>query len=244
MSIHVTCSNCLKRFKVALRFAGMTGPCPNCAAIISIPNDTVKIHGQEGAETEPPKEAKQRVFSQPIQQLDIEWNLDQIKYSTLGLFGVLLLTFLLGCMPMYAVVRLLFGILGLSLIAFPLVLFGYHLLRDREQIFAFSGMDLYRRAGIAAAGYVILWIVLESFLAVMHAGVMLSCLYLAAFAVLAALLAYPLLELRVWDALLHFCLFAVSVIILRFLLGLGWLWQSSELIRRTAVPPPPYLPGM
>jgi len=230
MSIHVICSGCLKRFQVADRFAGMRGSCPGCGTIIPIPKEPVKIHDDDA--------------TGPIQRLKLEFDHDRVKYCTLGVFGVLLLTFLLGCMPMWDFLRSFFGLLGLCLVAFPLVLFGYHVLRNQNQIFAFAGEDLYRRAGIVAGGYAVLWIAFECFLAATLASAFVGCLYLGAFAVLATLLAFPLLGLKLRDAFLHFCTFALSVIVLRFLIGFGWFWQSSELIRRTAAPPPPFLPGM
>jgi hypothetical protein len=46
MPINVTCPGCLKRFSVAEKFAGQTGPCPNCKQKITIPKleDQVVIH--------------------------------------------------------------------------------------------------------------------------------------------------------------------------------------------------------
>ena len=220
----------------------MKGPCPSCGTIIPIPKETIKIHGDDAAE--PKKTDKKRVIVRPIERLDLEFDPVWVKYGILSVFGVLLLTFLLGCMPMWDIFRSFFGIVGLCLVAFPLVLFGYHVFRDRDEIFAYDGEDLYRRAGIVAAGYVILWLFFESCLAATRAGGFISCLYFVAFAVLATLLALPFLGLKLRDAFFHFCTFALTIIVLRFLIGFGWFWQSSEFIRRTAAPPPPFLPGM
>jgi hypothetical protein len=220
----------------------MRGPCPNCGTVISIPTESVKIQSAEG--TEQGNEKKRRLLLRPIQRFDLEFNPVQAKYYALGVGGVLLLTFALGCIPMYAVLRSIFGTLGLCLIAFPLTLFGYQTLRNREQMFAFTGEELCRRAGIVAAGYVILWLGLEYFLAVTRAGGVVGGLYFAAFAVLAALLAHPLLVMELGSAFLHYCVFGFSVVLLRFLLGFGWFWEPSGLIRYSTAPPPPFLPGM
>jgi len=238
MSLHVICSGCLKRFKVALRFAGMKGPCPNCGEVISVPKESVKI--SEDVAAEPPQGKKGRIISRPIQRLDLEFDSGRVKYVALSVLGVLLLTFLLGCFPMYAVVRSFFGLLGLCLIAFPLVLFGYHCLRDREQMFAIDDEDLYRRAGITAAGYVLLWVAMEGVLVAMRADVIFSCLYFSVFAVLATALAVLALQWKPHDAFLHFFTFALPVILLRFLLGLDWIFTSNEFHKSTA----PFLPGM
>ena len=242
MSLHVICSGCLKRFQVGERFAGMQGPCPNCGTVIVIPKESVKLHGTE--DTGPEQKKQQRRVIRTIPRFDLEFDPVQAKYYVSGVFGVLLVTFLLGCMPMYAFFRSLLGTLGLCLIAFPLALFGYQALRDREQIFAFTGEELYRRAGITAAGYVILWFGFEYCLAATQADGLIAWFYLAAFATLATLLAHPILEMKMPDAFLHYWLFGFSVVLLRFLIGFGWFWEASGLIRHSTAPPPPILPGM
>ena len=242
MPIHVICPGCLKRFQVSPRFAGLKGPCPSCGEIIEIPKTSVDIKDADA--TKPKPKGEERILTRPIERLELEFEPVYIKYGILGVFGILLLAFLIGCIPMYDIVRSLVGVLGLCLVAFPLTLFGYHILRDRNQIFAFDGEELYRRAGITAAGYGVLWMVLEFFLTAMRVNAVMSCVYIAIFAGLASFLACWFLELRNRDAFLHFCIFGIPVMILRFLMGLGWLWQSGGLIRYSAAPPPPFLPGM
>ena len=241
MPLHVICSGCLKRFQVGTRFAGMQGPCPNCKTIIAIPKESLKIHG---GSTGLGKGKEPKTSVQVIPRFDLECEPVLVLRCVLGVLGVLLLTCLLGWIPMYYVLRSLIAVLGLCLIAFPLTLFGYQTLRDQEQMFAFTGGELYRRVGMTATGYVVLWIILEYFLAAAKADIFVSWFYFAAVAGLAALLVIPILALKVWDALLHYCLFGFSVIVLRFFIGFGWFWQSSELVRHSSAPPPPFLPGM
>jgi len=240
MSLHIICPGCLKRFKVGVRFAGMKGACPNCGEIISIPKETVKMHGPgEGRVV-----AESRRVHRPFPRLDLDFDPVQVQRYAWGVLGVLLLTFLLGCLPMPGFLRAFVGVTGLCLIAFPLTLFGYQIMLDREHIFAFAGVELHRRAGIVAGGYVLLWLCFECLLAATRADVFVSGLYFAALAALATLLVHPLLELKTWDALLHYCIFSFPVVLLRFLLGFGWFWQSSEWIRYSTAPPPPVLLGM
>ena len=241
MSLHVICPSCLKRFRVGVRFAGMKGPCPNCGTIISIPKESVKLQDADGAEQE---KAGQRDISRAIPRLDMEFAPVLAGRYTLGVLGVLLLTFLLGWVPMYDFLRSFIGVLGLCLIAFPLTLFGYQALRDREQIFAFTGEELYRRAALTAAGYAILWLVFEYFLAATKADIFVSWFYFAAIASLAMVMTIPILVMKAQDAFLHYCVFGFSIILFRFLIGLGWFWESSEFIRHSTAPPPPFLPGM
>lgn len=201
------------------------------------------MHGDEEVKTA--KKNKPPVVSRPIPRLDIEINPDQAKHHLLGISGVLLLAFLVGWLPIGAGVRSFLGMLGLGLAAFPLSLYGYHFTRDRDEMFAFTGEELYRRAGIVAAGYVFLWFGFEYCLSVTQANAFVSWLYFAAFAVLAASLAHPVLALKMMDALLHYCFFSFSIVLLRFFIGFGWFWIDSGLIRySTVAPPPPLLPGM
>ena len=242
MPLHVICPGCLKRFQVSARFAGMKGPCPNCSTIISIPKESVKFHDFEEAGVK--NEKKTSTLNSHIPRLDVDFDPVQARRYVLVLLAVLSFAFSLGCIPMYAVVRSLIGIIGLGLAAFPLTLFGYHVMMDREKIFFFSGNELYRRAGIVATGYVILWLGLEYFLVAAQADAWVSALYFAAFAGLAAMLAHPLLELKTWDAFFHYCIFSCPVVLCRFLMGFGWFWESGEWVRYSAAPPPPFLPGM
>ena len=52
MPINVTCPGCMKRFKVADKFAGQKGPCPQCKTMITIPKkeEEVIIHAPEHSE--------------------------------------------------------------------------------------------------------------------------------------------------------------------------------------------------
>mgnify|MGYP000896189276 CR=1 FL=1 len=48
MAILVVCSGCRARFQVSDQFAGKSGPCPKCKAVIKIPTAKeaeVKFHG-------------------------------------------------------------------------------------------------------------------------------------------------------------------------------------------------------
>ena len=49
MSIIVVCPGCLKSFKVSDKFAGKTGPCPNCKRTLQVPTkeQEVKVHAPE-----------------------------------------------------------------------------------------------------------------------------------------------------------------------------------------------------
>ena len=47
MAILVVCQGCRARFQVSDQFAGKSGPCPKCKAVIKIPtkSEEVTVHG-------------------------------------------------------------------------------------------------------------------------------------------------------------------------------------------------------
>ncbi len=49
MAIQIICPGCHKRFKVSDKFAGKTGPCPQCKTSIKIPlkSEEVVVHAPE-----------------------------------------------------------------------------------------------------------------------------------------------------------------------------------------------------
>ena len=49
MSIVVVCPGCRKSFKVSDKFAGKSGPCPNCKRTLQVPTkaEEVKVHAPE-----------------------------------------------------------------------------------------------------------------------------------------------------------------------------------------------------
>lgn len=243
MAINVVCPGCLKRFQVSDRFAGMKGPCPNCNTMIDIPKGKVKIHGAEDFE-HGGRSATGRILLKPIERLDMDFNPARAGLIGLGVLAVFLVAFLVGRMSLSVSALNLIGTFGLLLTAFPLSLFGHQILREREQLFMLTGRELYWKAGLCALAYVLLWILYESTLWYMRADLLFTWVYFAIFAVLAMLAAHAILDMNLGNALLHCLIFAVSTMLLRGLIGLGWLWNVTEPVRHGTLPPPPVLPGM
>ncbi|MDR0520891.1 MAG: hypothetical protein LBH00_03450 [Planctomycetaceae bacterium] len=235
MPIRVVCPGCLKRFQVSDRFAGKTGPCPNCETTIAIPLVSVVI--QEDGDAA--KNVKLPAEKMPIPRLSSD--VDPIKAGRLALavLGIVLLTFLLGMIPMPMVLRSFLGIIGLSAVSFPLVFAGYHILKDREQLLVFTESGLLRQTGLTAAGYVLIWLVFEYFLSASRADVFLGWFYFIIFAYLASFFSEEMLQIPSVPAFFHFCFFGFSVMLLRYCIGLGWFWIPNEFIRHSAAPPPP-----
>jgi hypothetical protein len=242
MPLHVICPGCLKRFQVSDRFAGKQGPCPNCNTIISIPDAPVRMHDTEEGELE--KHGGQRALYRPIPRIDMDFDLVQTGQYALSVVSILFFTVGLGWISMPVTLRSLLGFAGLCAVAFPLTLFGYQVMRDREQLFIFTGRELYRRAAITAASYVFLWIVFEYMLITSGAEAVVSWIYFAAFACLGSLITHAVFEMNQGGAFLHYCIFGFSIALLRFFIGFGWFWLPNEMIRYGVIPPPPVFPGM
>lgn len=243
MAINVVCPGCLKRFKVSDRFAGMKGPCPNCNTVIEIPKAALKIHGAEDFE-QGGRSATGKLILKPISRLNMDFDPKTAGIAAIGTLFVFLIALMFGTMSMSIGMRDAIGTVGLFLIAFPISLVAYQMLRDREELFMLSGMDLYKKTGLAAFVYFALWVFFEFLLWYMSANVYFVWICFAVVACLAMLATHAILDINVGSSLLHFLTFSVCVILLRWALGLGWIWVIAETARNSGAPPPPVLPGM
>lgn len=238
MAINVVCPGCLKRFQVSDRFAGMKGPCPNCNTVILIPKGEVKIHGAEDFE-QGGKTASGKLILKPIDRLDMNFNPVQAGVFALGAVAVFAVAAMLGNMVLSEGTRNMIGLVGVFLVAFPLALFGYQVLRDREELFVLTGWDLYQKVGLCALAYAVLWILFELFIWYMNANSIFVWVSFAALAVSGMLAAHAILDIESDKSFLHGLIFFVTVILLRGLMNLGWLWIVAERVRPGALPPPP-----
>jgi hypothetical protein len=243
MAINVVCPGCLKRFQVNDRFAGAKGPCPNCNTVINIPKAAVKIHGAEEFE-QGGKTATGKLILKPISRLNMDFDPVYAGFCAIIVLAVYGLTLFFGSLITSVAVRDFIGGVGVFLLAFPLSLFGYQVLRDREQLFMLTGYDLYKKTAISAIIYAVLWILFETFIWQISADVIFTWIYFAAFACVAMLVTHAVLDINVGSSLLHYLIFSITILILRGTLGLGWLWIATETLRKSSAPPPPILPGM
>lgn len=155
MAINVTCPSCLKRFTVADKFAGQTGPCPKCKKPITIPAaEEVVIHapehdgpvGKDGKSVLKTAKRKDGAFDPLV---------------ATGVSIVVLLTlvaaFLLRSQPETANSWPVLA--GGSILLGPLLAWaGYGFLRDAE-LEPYRGGELWMRASIAGLVFAIGWFV-------------------------------------------------------------------------------------
>lgn len=157
MPIQVTCPKCFKRFQVSEKFAGKTGPCPNCKQQIKVPDksEEVVIHAPQD---DAPKDRSGQSVLKPIKrrETDVTRNgLIATVLAVIAVFGVALAFRFSGDdpgAPFWA------QIVGLVLLAPPLVWAGYQFIYDSE-LEPYRGTELLTRVLVLSAIYSALWLV-------------------------------------------------------------------------------------
>lgn len=156
MPIQVTCPSCLKRFQVSDKFAGKEGPCPNCKKPLRVPDksEEVVIHAPED---DSPKDSQGRSVLKPISRKDEVFT----RKHALITFGAVL-----GGVVAAVALRLTSGddgppwwtqVLGMVLLAPPLVRVGYNFVRDAE-LAPYVGPELRNRVLLCSGLFAALWL--------------------------------------------------------------------------------------
>jgi hypothetical protein len=154
MPIQVTCPKCFKRFQVSDKFAGKTGPCPNCKHQIKVPDksEEVVIHAPEDGA---PKDRTGRSILKPLKRTETDVTRQGLFItigSILAAVGIAIGFRLTGGAPLWAAVA------GAILIAPPLVWAGYSFVRDSE-LAPYTGSELRNRVLILSGILAALWLV-------------------------------------------------------------------------------------
>ena len=155
MAIQVTCPHCLKRFQVSDKFAGKTGPCPNCKKDIKVPDasEEVVIHApDDGA----PKDRQGVSILKPLKRTET----DVTRKGMIITFSAILvavaaavgLRMSMETIPVYILA------MGALFLAPPLVWSGYSFVRDSE-LEPYVGPDLRNRVVILSVILAALWLV-------------------------------------------------------------------------------------
>ena len=228
MAIRVTCPGCHKRFKVSDKFAGKTGPCPKCKTKIRVPtaDDEVKLHGPEGFGAG----VRGAVTTKLIFREEAKFNPVMAASLAVGALVVLIVTVVLGQAGFFQTGTVLKSAIGLLLISPPLVIAGYVIMRDEEDLDRYRKLDLYLRTGICSAIYMALWGV---YAYIVGAGYLDSQFWLVLVipAWLAAGGAVGMLcfEMDFGRGVFHFSLYLFITALLGGLAGMGWVWQIPDL---------------
>lgn len=218
MAIAVTCPSCLKRFSVSDKFAGKSGPCPNCQKTIKIPEkaDEVVIHAPEDAA---PKDSKGRSILKPIRRTEVNLSLPVIMaaaLSTIVVFGLALGFGLSGGAPVVLLA------VASVLLAAPLVFVGYWFLHD-DELDSFKGRELLTRCGICAVAFAAAWAVYAYVPAYLNDGDPITGIQIAllipVMIAIGAAASVLTLELEVTQGVLHYAFYLGITFVLAWLAG-------------------------
>jgi hypothetical protein len=224
MAIFVVCHGCRKRFEVSDQFAGRTGPCPHCKTQIKIPekSEEVVIHGPE--EAPPGKSKTGRPAPKPVARKDTKFRPLAAVAVFAGAIGVVVVAVAArSIFQDYWIARAI----GLLLISPPLVVGGYSILRN-DELEPYHGRWLYLRAGIVAIAYLALWGVFGQVEGKVLTGEVWQWLIVAPpFFVIGALLGYACLDLDFGSGVFLYSFYVLVSIVLRWLAGIGWIWQTG-----------------
>ena len=154
MPIQVTCPKCLKRFQVSDKFAGKTGPCPNCKSQIKVPekSEEVVIHAPQD---DAPKDRSGQSVLKPVTRKETDVTRSGLLITigaALAAVGVAIGMRVTGGTPLWALIA------GLVLLAPPLAWAGYSFVYERE-LEPYRGAELRNRVLILSAILPALWLV-------------------------------------------------------------------------------------
>ena len=164
MSIVISCPGCKKSFKVDDKFAGKTGPCPNCKIKITVPakGPEVVVHEPEvfggGGRSTTGKLVLKPIDRQPLQVRPLTWAI--IGGGAVAAVAYALMVRYMA--PESGSQRSIFDLqsllsgLGLLLLAPPLAVAAYAFLHN-DELEPYRGLELWIRAGICGLVYAILW---------------------------------------------------------------------------------------
>ncbi len=234
MPIQVTCRHCLKRFQVSDKFAGQTGPCPNCKKPIEIPKleDEVVIHAPRD---DSPKDSTGQSVLKPITRKET----DVTRFGLLITLAAIVTVFLVALIfrftgpegaPIWA------RLVGLVALAPPLVWAGYTFLYDQERE-PYVGPELRNRVLICSAIFAALWCVyafVPSYVFELDQAAQMSwttfgitlCIMIA----LGAIASAATFELEYFSGVIHAGLYFIAIVLLAFTSGVTLAGMPSELI--------------
>ena len=226
MSIIVVCTECRKSFKVSDKFAGKSGPCPNCKTILRVPtkSEEVTIHTPaafaEGGRTKTGK-----LVTKPIARTTVK--LSPVAVVAIGSSALLILVAAWAGGALKLFQNPFVSAAGLLAVSFPLAVAAYSFLYD-DELEPYRGRALYLRTAICGASYTLLWGVfwlLASPTFGYVTGDLWNWLIVAPpFVAIGGLAAFAALDLEYSSGVLHYGFYLVVTVILGRLATGHWVW--------------------
>ena len=152
MPINIVCPGCKKRFSVSEKFAGKEGPCPNCKAVIKVPEkeEEVMVHAPEGAG---PKDSEGRAVIAPIMREETKFSPKIAIGVGVGVLVVFVLAFFVRGEDAPHAMILVFGALALG----PALAFAGYTFLQNDELEPYRGQELLIRVLACGAAYAFLW---------------------------------------------------------------------------------------
>ena len=224
MSIIVVCTECRKSFKVNDKFAGKSGPCPNCKHTLRVPekSEEVKVHTPEqfagGGRSKTGK-----LITKPIVRTNAKFQPVTTALIIAAVLVTLVVTWTMGGLLRDNAAA---SAIGLLLISPPLVFAAYEVLRD-DELEPYRGAPLYIRLTVCGTTYVILWGI---FAILVSRGLITGELWnwmlvLPPLIVAGGLVAMAALDLDFGNAMFHYGCYLMVTLVLRWVAGMTWIWE-------------------
>ncbi|MEN6457410.1 MAG: hypothetical protein ABFC63_00615 [Thermoguttaceae bacterium] len=229
MSIIVVCTKCRKSFKVSDKFAGKSGPCPNCKQTLQVPakGEEVKIHTPE-AFAGGGKTTTGKLIIKPIERTDAKFQPLFVTIVAVAVVVVAVTTWAAGRTKLFdGTTGLILAAAGLLAVSLPLVIAAYGILRD-DELEPFTGRSLYLRSAICGAVYAALWGAFSLAVLPLLTGDVWNWVFVVPpFVLVGAVTAYATLNLEFGNAALHYGFFVLVTILLRWVAGMPWPWLKG-----------------
>lgn len=224
MSILVVCPGCRKSFQVSDKFAGKSGPCPQCKTVIKIPEKSqeVKIHAPADFASGG-RSIEGKLLLKPESRKVVRF--DPVKAVVVGAscLVVLLVTYAAGRAQLWE--RMAARTIALLVVSPVLVAAAYPPLRDHE-LEPYRGSEFLIRASICALVYAALW---GGFAYVSGPGGYMTgelwnwVVVAPPLLILGTLAAHALLDLEMGNAFFHYAAYVLVTVLLSWVGRMTWL---------------------
>ncbi len=227
MSIIVVCQSCRKSFKVSDKFAGKSGPCPNCKQTLKVPekSEEVTIHAPE-AFSGGGRSKSGKLVTKPIVRQNARLQPVTATLVAATALAVVLVAWVGGRLDVFH--SWWYSTVGLLVISPPLVLAAYEVLRD-DELEPYRGTELYVRVAACSLAYIALWgvfVVLSSRgLLMVENEVWNWALVLPGFVLVGGFAALGAFDLEFGDAMFHYGFYLLVTVVLRWIAGMKWVWD-------------------
>ena len=233
MAITVVCTACRARLQVSEKYAGKSGACPKCKAVVKIPmpQEEVKIHAPESFASGG-KNAAGQLVTKPIDRQDAKFSPTLAIGIAAGVIVVLAVTWIgrgeHGFVGGESGLAMLARCLGLALLTPLLVVLPYRALQDDERP-GYAGSQLWLRTAACSGAYMLLWAVLWFLMSREITAEGVNWFFIAPpILIIGSLAALACFDFDPTNAAMHYGFYLIAVLLLRWLAGMPWIWEAAK----------------